>query len=372
MRVDAEEINRELELEFYLERESIPFRASQGVSGPQLNIRSCPFQDCQDSRYRTYYGIDTHRGNCFVCGRSFNLLGYIHHHQGGEDWAHTFRVAQEALREQGWRPKRATVPVQMPATVRLPISDPLPLEDGSMLTYLLGRGIDADLARHFHLRWCRYGWWQFTDDHGKTAMQDFSDRVIIPVFDLDGTLVTFQGRDLKPEMRLEDGTHARQRYLFPKTLPGTGRYLYNGQNVQATDHIVMGEGAFDAIAIKAALDEDVTLRHVIPVGSFGKHLSYGSLEGNDQLGRLSQLKRERGLKMVTIMWDGERAALEAALDAAKLIAGRGLTARIARLPQDKDPNEVDRRVVRDAFHAATIWTPALDIKWRLRNPYALA
>jgi len=161
------------------------------------------------------------------------------------------------------------------------------------------------------------------------------------------------------------------KYLFPKELPGTGRYLLNGHNVIATTEVVMGEGIFDVAATKQALHEDAGLRHIVPVGSFGKHLSYGSPTGEDQLGAFIKLKA-RGLKTVTIMWDGGSKELVAALNAAKLITGLGLTARIALLPYGKDPNEVLPEVVRQAYYKAQVWSPTLDVKLRLRNPYAAA
>lgn len=359
-RLSIEEIQAELDMEFFLERESVPFKVTRGVSGMQLNIKTCPA--CGDSRWRTYFGTDSGRGNCFVCNAGFSAIGLVHHQlgHGDSDWSKTFAEIQEILREQGWRPKRAAMVQPVYDTVELPLSDPLPLEDGSNLAYLENRGFDGEIARYFALRWCRFGWWKYKDESGQVKMQDFSNRVIIPVFDLDGTLKTFQGRDLT-------GTSDR-KYLFPKELPGTGRYLLNGQNVLATTAVVMGEGAFDVAAIKLAFDQENDMRGIVPVGSFGKHLSYGSLEGDDQLGRFRQL-RDRGVKQVTVMWDGEQQALVAALNAGKLLTGIGLVARIALLPRDKDPNEVPAQVVREAYWKAQTWTPALDVKLRLRNPY---
>lgn len=370
-RLTREEIQEELDIEFFLERESAAYRETRGVNGVQLNIRTCPH--CQDNRWRVYFGTETGLGNCFVCGVSFNKLSFIHDYLGHEDkWAQTYRECEQVLQEQGWRPKRKAVVAVDHGEVVLPISEELPLPDGSNLEYLERRGFDADIAKYFGFRLCEFGWWRFKDAEGKSKMQDFSDRLIIPVYDLDGKLVTFQGRDLRPPVSpelLEMGVPERQRYLFPKELPGTGRYLYNGHNVVATDHVVMGEGAFDVAAIKVALDQDPTLRHIVPVGSFGKHLSYGSPDANDQLGRFNILK-QRGIKTVTIMWDGEEKVISAALAAAKLLTGIGLTARIALLPYEKDPNEVPPHIVRQAFFAAHQWTPSLDIKWRLRNPYS--
>lgn len=234
-RLSIEEIKEELDMEFFLERESIPYKVTRGVSGHQLNIKTCPMPDCRDSRWRTYFGTDSGVGNCFVCSQTFNALHFIHNHleHGAKDWGATFKQIEEILREQGWRPKRQAMVKMQTGAVELPLSEPLPFEDGSNLAYLEQRGFDAEIARYFGLRLCRFGWWKYTED-GVGKVQDFSNRIIIPVLDLDGSLKTFQGRDLT-------GTSDR-KYLFPKELPGTGRYLLNGQNALATTAVVMGEG----------------------------------------------------------------------------------------------------------------------------------
>lgn len=358
MSISFEEAAAELDFEFFLETESIAFRKGRGVSGMQFNIKTCP--NCQDSRYRTYMGEETGRGNCFVCNGTFNTLSFVHAYVGEANWRSTMNFVEDILKQQGWRPKRQAMVETYENKVELPNSISLPTEDGANLSYLEQRGFGPDISKYFQLRFCEFGWWKFKDDDGTTGTQEFSNRVIIPVFDLDGELKTFQGRSLNQ--------FAERKYLFPKALPGTGRFLLNGQNVVATDSACMGEGCFDIAAIKMALDEDQNLRHVVPIGSFGKHLSYGSEDGNDQLGRLNQMKR-RGLKFVTIMWDGGEKELLSALNAAKMINGVGLTARVALLPKGKDPNEVPADIVRKAYYEAEIWSPALDIRWRLRNPY---
>ncbi len=359
-RLSFEEIEKELDFDFFLSRESIPFKMSRGVSGMQFHIKTCPNPTCGDSRYRTYMGEESGRGNCFVCSKNFNKTTFIHDYLGAGKWTETFAFIEQLLKDQGWRPKRqAMVQVEV-GDIVLPSSTPLPDETGANLAYLDQRGFDGDICKYFGLRFCEFGWWKFKDEKGLTATQDFSSRVIIPVFDLDGMLKTFQGRDLTG--------HSTRKYLFPMSLPGTGRYLLNGQNVVATDSVVMGEGIFDIAAIKMAFDAEIDLRGVVPVGSFGKHLSYGSVDGNDQLGRFNQL-RMKGLKFVTIMWDGEKNALIAALNAAKLLRGIGLIVKIAVLPAGKDPNEVIGPVVVAAYRKAELYTPALDIRWRLRNPY---
>lgn len=359
MGIQFEEVDRELDMEFLLDRESIPYKHSRGVSGMQLHLRECPA--CGDTRWRTYINAETGRGNCFVCNEPFTKTSFVKHHFQVE-WRDVGKICEEILREQGWRPKRMiTAAVEIPDNIKLPYSLELPTPAGENLTYLEQRGVNGELAKYFHMRWCEFGWWDAVGTDGKPFQQRFDNRVIIPVFDLDGELANFQGRDLTGR--------SDRKYLFPIGLPGTGRFLLNGQNVHLTDEVVIGEGAFDVIAIKIALDGDVALRRVVPVGTFGKHLSYGSLDGNDQLGRFLQLKG-MGLKKVTIMWDGEENAVISALEAAKLLTGIGLLVRIALLPFDKDPNEVLPEIVRDAYYKARAYTPALHIRWHLRNPYS--
>jgi DNA primase len=369
-RMSAAEMAEELDLEFFLERESLAFKVTRGVSGVQLNLRCCPDPDCGDGRWRTYFGVDNGRGNCFVCGRSFNALSFIHLHlgHGDKEWGATFREVTELLAEQGYRQRREVVVAVDPGEVKLPTSIELPTPEGANLKYLEDRGFDGETSRYFHLRYCEFGWWRPKDavgqavrnDYGSPIEQNFSNRVIIPVYDLDGQLKTFQGRDLS-------GTSDR-KYLFPLELPGTGRYLLNGQNVVATTEVAMGEGFGDVAAMRLAFAADPALRHIVCVGSFGKHLSYGSPVGEDQLGAFIKLKG-RGVKRCTIMWDGGVKELEAALNAAKLITGLGIQVRIAMLPLGKDPNEVPPELVRDAYYKAVVWSSAADVKWRLRNPY---
>jgi DNA primase len=357
---EIRELSEQLDLEYWLDRESIPYKMGRGSSGMQAHIKECPA--CGDRRWRVYLNAETGAGNCFVCNETYSKLGFVKAHLGGDvPWREVFEHVKGALKEQGWQPKRTTTAAVEIGEVKLPLSFALPTPEGENLVYLEKRGITGETAKFFHLRFCTEGWWNFTNEDGRPSGQKFDNRIIIPVFDLDGSLKTFQGRDIT-------GTSDR-KYLFPKMLPGTGRYLYNGQNAVRAKHVVMGEGVFDVMAIKLALDEDMLLRSIVPVGSFGKHLSFGSLDGDDQLGRFRQLKAH-GLERVTIMWDGEWRALISALDAAELLRRIGLQVFIALLPSEKDPNEVLPEVVRDALHKARPYTPKLSVEWRLRNPYA--
>lgn len=366
-RVDKEELVETLDLEYWMDRESIAHKLGRGSSGMQINVKDCPA--CGDSRWRVYLNAESGIGNCFVCNEGFNKLKFIHLYLGHDpedrkSWRSTFEHATECIKEQGWKPKRTMQVAVAYEKAKFPNSIELPTPDGCNLQYLEDRGINGELAKYFHLRFCEKGWWKFKKDDGSDGFQKFDGRVIIPVYDLDGEFVTFQGRDVT-------GLANDKKYLFPSGLPGTGRYLLNGQSVQRAKRVVVGEGGFDVFALKKAFDEEVELRDVVPVGTFGKHLSFGHADGDDQLSRFRTLKKQ-GLEEATFMWDGEHKALLAACEACKLLLRVGIKPFIALLPADRDPNEVTGDVCRRAFWERVPYSQAQHVKWMLQNPFKTA
>lgn len=112
---------------------------------------------------------------------------------------------------------------------------------------------------------------------------------------------------------------------------------------------MLGEGAFDCFAIKAAMDEDRVLRDATACATFGKKL------GPDQVDKLLWLRDNAKLKEVIFMWDAEDKAVASAVAAALTCASKGLPAKVAILPPGRDPNEVPASVVREAiFNAVPI------------------
>lgn len=320
----------ELDFESWLEHEGIRFKLTRGKSGIQANIRECP--SCGNTKWKVYFGTESGRGNCFVCDTSFNKWQFIAAHLGTSN-SDVFQYIKAYAGTQGWRPKVVAPAATKPNELVLPDSMPIPIK-GQNLSYLADRGVTLELAQYFGLRYCHSGSFLYRNAYGKPEAQDYSRRVIIPVYDLDGTLRSFQGRDITGL--------SEKRYLFPPEFASTGSILYNGQNAKGSGRVVIGEGVFDCIATKAAMDEDKVLRTFTAIASFGKKL------GDEQVAKLMQLK-EGGLKEVVFLWDAEKEALNAAVEAALNVRSHGLGARIGLLPKGKDPNEVPGQVVRDAI-----------------------
>jgi DNA primase len=339
---EVAEILEQLDLESYLDHVGIQYRTRPGSSGRQLNIKCCP--SCGDSNWKVYANESTGLGNCFKGGcelSSFNKWKFVKSYLGSPGNGDVVRHIKEAAAAMGWRPKKEASAVSFVSEVKLPTSIDLPDPAGQNLEYLEKRGITADTAKYFSLKYCHAGGYVNTVG-GSTVRQDYSQRVVIPVFDLDGVLRTFQGRDITGKKE--------QKYLFPPGLNASGRFLYNAHNAWHSDEIVVGEGAFDVMAIHLAVQAFPDLRHLTAVGTFGMHLS-SNMDGNDQIQSFVSLMRGR-LKRVVLMWDGEPKAIRGAIKASEKLRGIGLSTRIAILPKGKDPNEISAAEIRSAYYEA--------------------
>jgi DNA primase len=343
---DLNELLDRVDMAAYLDREGLSYRETHGRSGQQLNVRECP--TCGNHDWKVYLNAETGVGNCFggshpADERIFTKYRFIAAHLGKPKAGAVVEHVRIFAKEMGWRPaRRVSAKVEnTPAQWALPQHIALP-HNGQNIPYLENRGIGSDLAAYFHLGYCPKGsYFRYQTEQG-WQFQDYGRRILIPVYDLDGKVATFQGRDVA-------GT-AEKKYLFPPGIDGSGVHLFNGLNVRDTKRIVVGEGAFDVAATKIALDGDQDLRDVVPVGTFGKHLSSGS--ENSQLAKFMTLK-ERGVEEITMMWDGEVQATDDAVEAGMMLASNGFRVRVAMLPPGCDPNEVPAEVVRAAFYQAT-------------------
>lgn len=342
---DFNEMLAAIDPEEWLAFEGIEYRRTRGTRGEQLNVKTCPA--CGKDDWKVYLNAESGLGNCFSGSCSvgtFNKFSFMREHLLNYNERVKMReYVKTVAREMGWRPKRKlAVGVELTsADLKLPDYVPIPIA-GKNLKYLTNRRVDIATAEYFNLGYIPSGY--------------FGKRVYIPIHDLDGALISFQARDIT-------GIDAK-KYLFPSGFASTGRILYNGQNAIGRASAVMVEGAFDVIGTKIAFDETAEFRDVAIIGSFGMNLSGDTAGGsNDQLSRFLELKRQ-GLRVVTIMWDGETKAIMKAIAAGELLKRIGLLVRIAILPKNRDPSDTDPATLRQCYRLAKRLTPkyALEIK----------
>lgn len=355
---EIQEILKNFPIEEFLEDAGVSYRITHGSSGEQLNIKECPF--CGGSSWKVYMNRETGLGNCFhgSCGQKFNGATFLFRAFGARSYLDLLVRMRGVARALGWRPERkAAVGPEEPREWRLPANEPLPLADGRMPIYLTNRGVTPEVAADFDLRWCARGFFDYTKDTGEEGHQPYICRIIIPVRDLNGEIVTFQGRDAT-------GT-ADKKYLFPPGLPGSGKFLYNAHRAIGVERLVLVEGAFDVIGATRAIQTH-GISNTVAVGSFGMHLSNSS---DGQISRLISLKRQ-GLKEVTVMWDGESKAFDSAVRACVDINALGLRAKVATLPSSLDPGDSSTTQIALALSNAVEVNNLSAIGLRLRNPYS--
>lgn len=355
----SEDLLENFDIEYYLQREGISYKKTYGSSGTQLNVRTCPF--CGQSKWKVYINADTGLGNCFSgsCQKKFNKFGFVKAVSQADNNSVVYEIIENVCKELGWIPKKIyRQPIKNVTNdgLILPTNTPLPLPNGDNLEYLLRRGIDNYYTQLFDLRYCESGEWRFNTEDGE-KVQVFQKRIIIPVRDLDGSLVTFQGRDITGL--------APNKYQFPSQVASTGKLLYNGNNIIGYNTIIVNEGVFDVIATQMALDKSGLSQDFGVVGSFGKHLSINLQGADDQLSRFLSLKKQ-GLRTIIIMWDGESMAYLDALEAAQKLNTFGFNLKIATLPAGKDPNEVYYTEVIDAIKNAKPYSNLMILQG---NPY---
>lgn len=350
MREELSEILAAIDPEEWLSFEGIEYRLTRGTKGDQLNIKCCPC--CGKEDWKVYMSAETGLGNCFSGGcnfgggkGTFNKFSFIREYQlSRNDVVKMGDYLKSVAREMGWRPrKKASAAVEMTSDdLKLPDYIPIPI-NGKNLKYLSNRRVDIETAKYFNLGYIPNGY--------------FNKRIFIPIHDLDGTLVSFQARDIT-------GLDAK-KYLFPFGFASTGKILYNGQNAVGRAHAALVEGAFDAIGTKIAFDQDQKLRNVAILGSFGMNLS-GNTEGgaDDQLSRFLELKKH-GLQIVTIMWDGEAKAVQKAVSTGMTLRRIGLRVRLAILPKNRDPSDLDPETLRTCYRDAKWLTPKLTLTIKL-------
>ena len=351
--------------EDFLEHEGIEYRETSGSRGPQFNIKTCP--NCGDDRWKVYLSQESGYGNCFKCendGDNFNLWTFAKAHLGKVDNKAVGALFDRIASAGGWRPRKRKKDFQAAdpyeGALKLPRSLPVPDEN---FDYLRDRNVSVELARSFGLRMCIQGLFKYRNEKGEPRKQVYSGRLIIPVYDLQGNLVTFQGRDTTDELD--------PKYLFPPRLPGTARFIYNGHRAMAEgwETVVLGEGAFDCIAIQRAIDGDPSMSGIGACGTFGKKLTLDATAGSiSQLQALVELRRG-GMKRTIIMWDGEQEALVSACEAAETLKKHGFNPAIALLPPGKDPDECDPAVVRASIKRAITYTRRFGMRVKLKPVY---
>ncbi len=155
----------------------------------------------------------------------------------------------------------------------------------------------------------------------------FRDRVIFPIYDLNGRPIAFGGRAFSGEPKY---LNSPQTPLFDK-----GRHLYGlswaREKMADSRFAVLVEGYTDVLSLHVA-----GIRNA--VGSMGTALTRGQAE------LLARFADE-----VVIVYDRDAAGAAASVRGMQILRNAGLSVRVAALPEGEDPDSFVRREGKEKF-----------------------
>lgn len=158
----------------------------------------------------------------------------------------------------------------------------------------------------------------------------FRNRLMVPIHDHQGRIVAFGGRDLGGEAETPKYINTPENVIYTK-----GRVLYGlyeaRDALRHADYALVVEGYFDLMRCFDSGIENV----VAPCGT--------ALTAD----QAKLLKRYVG--EAVLVFDGDRAGIQAALKAAGVVTAAGLTCRALVLPEGMDPDDFIRDKGVEAF-----------------------
>lgn len=203
--------------------------------------------------------------------------------------------------------------------------------------YLDRRGVQAETARDFRLGYAPPGYeallgWLRSEKvpledaeradvvlRGEHGLRDrFVDRLMFPIYDIEGRPVAFGGRTLKAE-GIPKYLNSRETPIFQK-----GRTLYGlhlaKRAIPGAGFTVAVEGYMDLIALHQA-------------GVTNSVAGLGTAITETHVGVLGRWSRE-----LVMCYDGDGAGIQAAIRNAAMFEAAGCQVRVAALPPGEDPD----------------------------------
>lgn len=163
------------------------------------------------------------------------------------------------------------------------------------------------------------------------AIDFFKGRLMIPIEDENGRLVGFSGRTLPHNTHPAKYLNSPESDYFKKRT-----ILYNlhraKEYIRQQDYAILMEGYFDV-----SLAFQNGFRNVI--GTMGTALTMENI-----------LNLKRYTNNIVIMFDGDKAGMETALNNAKALMENGFNVKIAFIPNELDPHELILKQGKDAFN----------------------
>ncbi len=214
------------------------------------------------------------------------------------------------------------------------------------LSYLKNRGFRDEILDKYDIGFCPDGWEVMTTAAleagytkerliatglGKEKSSDgklfdfFHGRVMFPIKDVTGRVIGFGGRTLKTEKKIAKYFNSPQSELYDKSRALYGIHAAK-PHISKEDMCLLVEGYTDVMAMSQCGVENV-------VSSSGTALTVGQIH----------LIR-RFTKNVTVLFDGDRAGMSAALRGIDILLSEGMNVKVVTFPDGDDPDSYSKKV----------------------------
>jgi DNA primase len=348
-------------------------RVKLARSGRQMK-GCCPFHN---EKTPSFYVYDDGQYHCFSCGAHGDAISFVMQSEGAGFMEAVERLATEAgldvpkpSPEAADAERRRHDLTSVLDAAQASYQRRLFLPEGRhALAYLLGRGLSEDTIRRFALGWSGEGRGALAADMGRDGVtQDqlvecglmrrddetgrafdlFFNRVMFPIRDRRGRVISFGGRvlgDGQPKY-----VNGPETALFSKRRTLYGLDLAR-EAVRGGTALLVVEGYMDVIALAQA-------------GIGGAVAPLGTALTEEQLEELWRIA-----PTPILCFDGDSAGSRAAARAAELalpMLAPDRTLKLARLPAGEDPDSLVRRQGGESVRAIlTAATPLVDALYDL-------
>ncbi len=336
----------------------------------------CPFHNEKTPSFTVY--LDTQSFYCFGCGAGGDVITFIRRIENLGYLDAVRFLAQRVnlpLPEDGYDDgvsnRRRRILAANREAARFFHECLIGPQGRRCLDYLLDRGYTMSTIRHFGLGYAPDGWRALCDHlhqkgfslpelvdanlarksekNDKTNYYDnFRNRAIVPIIDVNGNVVAFGGRvldDSKPKY-----INTADTLVYKK---GTGVFGLNFAKNSGERRLILTEGYMDTIALHQA-------------GFTNSIACLGTALPDEQVNLVSRYADE-----VLLSYDSDEAGQKAVQRAITAFSRVGVKVRVLQLSGGKDPDEIIKKYGPERFRAI-VDGAANDIEFRLnkaRQPF---
>ena len=316
-------------------------------------VACCPFHN---EKTPSFY-VTPSKGifKCFGCGKAGSAVGFIMEHEHcsyvealkylAKKYHIEVQEREDSPEELAQKQKSESLMLVSDFAQKF-FSDNLKTAEGRALglQYLHSRGLDDNTIARFGLGWAPSAKSALADaaiaagfkaeylietglciryDDGR-LVDRFHERVMFPIHSVSGRVIAFSGRTLKSDTNIAKYVNSPETPIYVKSRALYGLYLAKA-SIARYDRCYLAEGNVDVVSMHQLGIDNV-------LASCGTSLT------EEQIRIIKKFTEN-----VTVMYDGDKAGIHAALRAIGMILKEGMNVRLLLFPDGDDPDSYCRK-----------------------------